>query len=129
LSRQSTPDEDDDDYIPLEMSQMQLIRLSDAEAVAQYYEDVFKGIQQLALKLILKEWIKVIEPKKQKNFPYKKEIRPTWWPDAAAYKEPDHIKLDGWCPPCPIVGHLTNLEQIASISLWLSFAMHRTQPH
>jgi hypothetical protein len=72
------------------------IRLSDDEAIDKYFEDVFRGIQQLALKLVLKEWIKVIEPKKQKNFPYKsQDKKPTWWPEACAYKEPDHIKLEG----------------------------------
>jgi hypothetical protein len=74
---------------------MQPIRLGDQEGIHHYYDSILRGIQQLALKQVLKEWIKEIEPKKQKNCPYKKGIRPKWWPDAAAYKEPDHIKVDG----------------------------------
>lgn len=100
LSRQDTPedDEEDEEYMNMEISyeQMTHIRLGDSEQILGYYESILRSVQQLALKQILKEWIKVIEPKKQKNFPYKKpELRPKWWPDAAQYKEPDHIKVDG----------------------------------
>lgn len=97
LSRQNSPDDmDDAEYMPMEIVRMVQIRLGDDEAILSYYDAILRGIQQLALKQILKEWIKEIEPKKQKNCPYKKGIRPKWWPDAAAYKEPDHIKVDGW---------------------------------
>ena len=88
-------DEDEEGNMPMEITQMTQIRLGDQEQVLEYYESILKGIQQLALKQILKEWIKEIEPKKQKNFPYKKDIRPSWWPEKAAYKEPDHIKVEG----------------------------------
>ena len=99
LSRQCTPDEEDDcedEWMPnINAVPMKQIRLGDQAQVLEYYEQILRGVQQLALKQILKEWIKEIEPKKQKNFPYKKEIRPKWWPEAAQYKEPDHIKDDG----------------------------------
>lgn len=96
LSRNNSPDDfDDSEFMPI--VPMQQIRLGDEEAVRQCYDVTLRNVQQLALKQILKEWIKEIEPKKQKNCPYKKGIRPKWWPEAAQYKEPDHIKLDGEC--------------------------------
>lgn len=69
--------------------------MNDEKAIKQHYEEIFKSIQQLALKAILKEWIKEIEPKKQKNFPYKKDILPDWWPRETKFTEPDHIKIVG----------------------------------
>ncbi|KIW09369.1 hypothetical protein, variant [Verruconis gallopava] len=95
-SRTCTPDDEDDDgeYLPMDYVPMQQIRLGDENAILAYYDAILRGIQQLALKQVLKEWIKTIEPKKQKNCPYKKGIRPKWWPEQAAYKEPDHIKVE-----------------------------------
>jgi hypothetical protein len=100
LEHTPADDGDDESSIPIEISQTTQIRLGDQEQIMDYYQSIFKGIQQLALKAILKEWIKEIEPKKQKNFPYKKghddlEFRPAWWPKEAKYKEPDHIKVEG----------------------------------
>lgn len=86
---------DDTDGSLIEVAPTVQIRLGDEAQVLAYYDDVFKGIQQLALKSVLKEWIKKIEPKKQKKFSYKTQVRPKWWPSDAKYKEPDHIKLDG----------------------------------
>jgi len=71
------------------------ISLNDQAAINVYYQEVFTHIQQLALKSILKEWIKEIEPKKQKNFPYKKSVLPPWWPKDTKFVEPDHIKVNG----------------------------------
>jgi hypothetical protein len=79
----------------MDIIQMQHIKLGDEETIRQYYDTTLKLVQQLSVKQLLKEWIKEIEPKKQKNFPYKRGIRPKWWPDDAAYKEPDHIKVEG----------------------------------
>ena len=43
--------------------------------------------------MIAKEWVKVIEPKKQTRFPYNKGDagKPTWWPADVRHKEPDHL--------------------------------------
>jgi hypothetical protein len=76
------------------------VRLDDKGVILDYYSQILRAVQQLCLKHVLKEWIKIIEPKKQKNHPYKRKdgvppTRPGWWPDDATYKEPDHIKVDG----------------------------------
>jgi hypothetical protein len=89
-------DEMDVEYMPLDIVPRMHIRLGDKQAVLAYYDSILRSIQQLAVKSLLKAWIAEIEPKKQKNFPYNHPtLRPRWWPPAAAYKEPDHIKMDG----------------------------------
>ncbi|KFA79918.1 hypothetical protein S40288_09993 [Stachybotrys chartarum IBT 40288] len=80
------------------------IRVADPRATTAFYEARFTRCQQEICKQVVKEWIKVIEPKKQSTHPYKKgEINaPTWWPlggqlgqDKVRHKEPDHIFKNG----------------------------------
>jgi len=46
------------------------IRLDDEEGLANYYRECFTTIQQLAMKTLLKGWIKTIHPTRQTDFPY-----------------------------------------------------------
>ncbi|KAF8463647.1 hypothetical protein BDZ91DRAFT_796198 [Kalaharituber pfeilii] len=67
--------------------------ISDSAAVTTFFETRFRQMQQLTCKVVAKAWIKVIEPKKQSNFPYNRgeESKPSWWPEGARHKEPDHL--------------------------------------
>ncbi|KAF1813527.1 hypothetical protein P152DRAFT_323137 [Eremomyces bilateralis CBS 781.70] len=74
------------------------IRIGDETAVIAFYREGFECIQQMAVKMILKEWIKATEPKKQTNFPYistkkfgKNGKVPPWWPEQVKHMEPDHL--------------------------------------
>ncbi|KAI9766790.1 MAG: hypothetical protein M1840_006265 [Geoglossum simile] len=70
-----------------------ILYLANTEVVDQFFETRFKQLQQLVCKVVAKAWIKVIEPKKQTNFPYNKgnDKKPPWWPDDVKHKEPDHL--------------------------------------
>lgn len=74
-------------------------RADDDEAFENFCMKSFVEIQQLRMKDILKAWIKELEPKKQKRFPYcrKDGDRPQWWPptELVQHKEPDHISKEG----------------------------------
>lgn len=63
----------------------------------EYYDKRFLALQQQTCKLVVKAWIKVIEPKKQTKFPYNKgeEQKPTWWPEGVRHREPDHLSKTG----------------------------------
>lgn len=67
------------------------------DAIEEYYEARFTALQQATCKLVVKAWIKCIEPKKQINFPYNKgeSLRPTWWPEGVRHREPDHLSKQG----------------------------------
>jgi len=58
-----------------------------------------KRMQQLAVKMLAKAWIKGICPKKQGTFPYRNKMKivPAWWPPTSVcpFREPDHIKRSG----------------------------------
>ena len=66
-------------------------------AIDDYYISRFAALQQATCKLVVKAWIKVIEPKKQMKFPYNKgeELRPAWWPEGVRHREPDHLSKTG----------------------------------
>ncbi|KAG6021053.1 hypothetical protein E4U41_002632 [Claviceps citrina] len=91
----------DDEDVPMAVSSRKGIRISDAEAVWNFYEQRFKNCQQTACKLIAKAWVKAVEPKKQSTHPYtgSDEKAPDWWPkpwgptkeDKVRHKEPDHL--------------------------------------
>lgn len=71
--------------------------ISDVDAVTTFFETRFRQMQQLTCKVVAKAWIKVIEPKKQSNYPYNRgeESKPSWWPEGARHKEPDHLMKPG----------------------------------
>jgi len=58
-----------------------------------WYASKFDSLQQQTCKVVVKAWIKVIEPKKQTRYPYNKgnEGKPPWWPQDLRHKEPDHL--------------------------------------
>ena len=66
-------------------------RIDDTASVEKFYDKTLWAVQQLALKSILKQWIKEVEPKRQKNFAYSHNNPPGWWPEGVIYKEPDHL--------------------------------------
>ncbi|KZF22612.1 hypothetical protein L228DRAFT_129834 [Xylona heveae TC161] len=70
------------------------IEVGDTKALDEYYDSRFKQFQQLNCKAVAKAWIKVIEPKKQTNWPYKDSETngPPWWPKDCRHREPDHLK-------------------------------------
>ncbi|KAK1924852.1 hypothetical protein DB88DRAFT_534896 [Papiliotrema laurentii] len=63
------------------------------DAIEAYYTSRFAALQQATCKLVVKAWIKVIEPKKQMKYPYNKgeELKPAWWPEGVRHREPDHL--------------------------------------
>jgi len=67
------------------------------DAIENYYTSRFAALQQATCKLVVKAWIKVIEPKKQMKFPYNKgeDLKPTWWPAGVRHREPDHLSKTG----------------------------------
>lgn len=69
-----------------------IVLRNEAERTA-FIETRLGQLQQVMCKMIAKEWIKVIEPKKQTRFPYNKgeEGKPGWWPKDVRHKEPDHL--------------------------------------
>ena len=69
------------------------LELKDEEARTAFFELRFSQLQQVMCKMIAKEWVKVIEPKKQTRFPYNKGEagKPAWWPADVRHKEPDHL--------------------------------------
>jgi len=88
-TRVSTPTQEQDRALwPVSMA------LCDVE---KYYEGRFNDIQQNACKLICKNWVKLIEPKKQVNHPYNagEASRPAWWPATSRHREPDHLSKQG----------------------------------
>jgi hypothetical protein len=83
--------------------------------IEKYYESRFNDIQQNACKLICKNWVKIIEPKKQINHPYNggEASRPDWWPTLSRHREPDHLSKQGTFVHLPVRTMLTNIERIA----------------
>lgn len=71
--------------------------ITNEEEVNTFFETRLRQMQQLVCKVVAKCWIKVIEPKKQSNFPYNRgeESKPSWWPANARHKEPDHLMKPG----------------------------------
>jgi hypothetical protein len=62
-----------------------------------WYASKLDMLQQQTCKIVVKAWIKVIEPKKQTKYPYNKGEagRPGWWPQGVRHREPDHLMKPG----------------------------------
>lgn len=73
------------------------IRIGDSEKIRAFYETGFKQFQQAGCRLLAKEWVKCIQPKKQVKHAYKQgeKSKPSWWPRHVIHKEPDHLKTPG----------------------------------
>lgn len=88
--------------------QVERVCAGDADEVVSCLRRQLKGIQQLALKQIVRAWIKGICPGKQAVFPYLTKGRrgrgilpdgvvPRWWPavEVCRFKAPDHLRSAG----------------------------------
>ncbi|KAK3661516.1 hypothetical protein LTR56_000002 [Elasticomyces elasticus] len=94
-------DDDDDDTLSTLEPPMQSFKMHEGTKVEAFLLGRIGALQQLSLKHICKEWIKVICPKKQANYPYRntkieKPEVPGWWPDEelCEWREPDHVRQD-----------------------------------
>ncbi|KAJ5288293.1 hypothetical protein N7508_011068 [Penicillium antarcticum] len=81
------------------------IPLRDSKFLRQYYEKVFKNLQQTNCRVIAKVYVKIVEPRKQVQYPYNgrrtvggityqmspEETKPPWWPPGVSHREPDHL--------------------------------------
>lgn len=79
------------------------LEIGNEQEVKKFYQNRFKDMQQSACKIIGKAFVKLIEPRKQTNYPYTKgdSMAPPWWPATKGtenyirHKEPDHLLKDG----------------------------------
>lgn len=93
--------EDSEDHVPLE--------IGDTKKVTAFYTMAFKRLQQIYCRLLAKNMIKIIEPRKQVRHPYNggrrpggapgekgdpEDTKPDWWPQDVIHKEPDHIRKE-----------------------------------
>ncbi|KAI9677506.1 MAG: hypothetical protein M1817_006460 [Caeruleum heppii] len=92
----SDDDDDEDSSGVVDPPVKHAVKLSDADRLDEFYLARLGQMQQINCKLVAKQWIKTIEPKKQSQHPYKLEdaARPAWWPKNLQHKEPDHIKKE-----------------------------------
>lgn len=92
------------------------------EVWIDWYKSAFRAIQQSLCRLVAKEWIKYIHPKKQSTHPYNGKVagrsvngdsestKPPYWPKDVRHKEPDHISKDGEFPILQQRDRLTNMQ-------------------
>ncbi|KAJ5117426.1 hypothetical protein N7448_011058 [Penicillium atrosanguineum] len=81
------------------------IPVNDKGLLCQYYEKVFQNLQQTNCRAIAKVYVRLVEPRKQFQFPYNgrktaagktqqfspEETKPPWWPPGVSHREPDHL--------------------------------------
>ncbi|CEL07243.1 hypothetical protein ASPCAL10406 [Aspergillus calidoustus] len=81
------------------------MRVGDTRLLRKYYEMAFENFQQVNCKVVAKAYIKLVEPRKQVNYPYNGRLniagstevknpeatKPKWWPSGVTHKEPDHL--------------------------------------
>jgi len=68
----------------------------------QLYFPKFLLLQQRTCKIIVRCWVKAVEPKKHTRFPYQggEDTKPDWWPLNLLHREPDHLlKKSELSPP------------------------------
>ncbi|CEN59267.1 hypothetical protein ASPCAL01719 [Aspergillus calidoustus] len=75
----------------------------------KYYERAFQSLKQANCRILAKAYIKLVEPRKQVNFPYNgrkvisgipqqldpETTKPPWWPTEVVHREPDHLLKAG----------------------------------
>jgi hypothetical protein len=86
------------------------ISVKDHSFLLNYYERIFENFQQINCRTLAKAYIKLIEPRKQFNYPYNgkrkytdgtvqilnpTETKPLWWPPGVSHREPDHLPKTG----------------------------------
>ncbi|RDW86657.1 DUF2841 domain-containing protein [Aspergillus mulundensis] len=89
------------------------LRVGQTQVLRKYYDKAFEDLKQLSCRVVAKAWVKLVEPRKQVNFPYNgkapsssrlpkppgqdeekpdpEKTKPTWWPTGVRHKEPDHL--------------------------------------
>ncbi|CAI7668131.1 unnamed protein product [Penicillium pancosmium] len=86
-------------------SQKAFISIRDKDFLRRYYEKVFQNLQQTNCRVLAKAYVKLVEPRKQVNFPYNgrkivagqtqqldpDDTKPPWWPTGVSHREPDHL--------------------------------------
>ncbi|KAJ5087049.1 hypothetical protein NUU61_008356 [Penicillium alfredii] len=91
----------------LDTAAHQRVRLSlgDEELLRLYYEKAFENLQQTNCRVLAKAYVKLVEPRKQVNYPYNGRkivsgrtrqlapdaTKPPWWPSGVSHREPDHL--------------------------------------
>ncbi|KAL7270493.1 hypothetical protein RUND412_006800 [Rhizina undulata] len=93
IPREASSSAESNEIVANEELEYKGLDISNSEDVFTFFNTRFRQMQQLVCKVVAKAWIKVIEPKKQSNFPYNRgdESKPSWWPPNARHKEPDHL--------------------------------------
>lgn len=90
-------------------TQKSLISIKNPEFLRRYYEKAFQNLQQTNCRVVAKAYIKLVEPRKQVNYPYNgrkivggrtqqldpDETKPPWWPSGVSHREPDHLPKAG----------------------------------
>lgn len=85
------------------------IAVKDTYLLRLYYEKSFYFLRQDNCRIIAKAYIKLVEPRKQVNYPYNgrkviagrtiqfdpEDTKPPWWPSGVSHREPDHLPKVG----------------------------------
>ncbi|PWY94599.1 hypothetical protein BO94DRAFT_553510 [Aspergillus sclerotioniger CBS 115572] len=85
--------------------QKSMLPVRNTGLLRRYYEKAFDSLQQINCRILAKAYIKLVEPRKQVNYPYngRKIIsgssqqfdpeltKPAWWPSGVTHREPDHL--------------------------------------
>ncbi|OQE43266.1 hypothetical protein PENCOP_c003G07847 [Penicillium coprophilum] len=91
--------------LDLASQQRASISVKDKGLLRLYYEKIFQNLQQTNCRIIAKAYIKLVEPRKQVNYPYNGRkivdgktqqldpdaTKPPWWPRGVSHREPDHL--------------------------------------
>ncbi|KAJ5379742.1 uncharacterized protein N7496_002170 [Penicillium cataractarum] len=91
--------------VSMRSNQKALISIRDKDFLHRYYEKVFQNLQQTNCRVLAKAYVKLVEPRKQVNYPYNgrkivagrtqqlepDETKPPWWPSGVSHREPDHL--------------------------------------
>jgi len=93
-------------------NQKAFISVRDKDFLGRYYEKIFLNLQQTNCRVLAKAYVKLVEPRKQVNYPYNgrkivagktqqldpDETKPPWWPTGVSHREPDHLPRAGKKP-------------------------------
>ncbi|EAW16604.1 DUF2841 domain-containing protein [Aspergillus fischeri NRRL 181] len=85
--------------------QKAMLPLRDRRLLRRYYQKAFESLQQINCRTIAKAYVKLVEPRKQVNYPYNgrkliagisrqldpEMTKPAWWPHGVTHREPDHL--------------------------------------
>ncbi|KAL4892764.1 hypothetical protein BDV59DRAFT_202505 [Aspergillus ambiguus] len=91
--------------ISINCHQKTMLPVQNQGLLRRYYEKAFESLQQINCRILAKAYIKLVEPRKQVNYPYngRKIIqgasqqfdpeltKPAWWPVGVTHREPDHL--------------------------------------